>query len=166
MAPAAQIFTYTVSNGLATTNGAYILPFSKSFAPILKAKNLGNLPLKGSSGLINLFEVYLPDVDEPIVFDRDFINEFGSRLLPTTTYTIANGRAYVEDTILVGDELLRGAIEVPGVTVNKDKLVKTTSPFEIIITLTDYTILTGGETTTTTTTRPGETTTTTTKKPE
>lgn len=162
-----KFLTYSVNNGIATTNGAYIPSFSVGSQRILKAKNLGNLPLKGSSGLINLFEVYLSDVDEPIVFDRDFINKFGSNLLPATTYTIANGRAYVEDTILVGDtKTLRGAIEVPGVTVNKDKLVKTTSPFEIIITLTDYIILTGGETTTTTTTRPGETTTTTTKKPE
>jgi hypothetical protein len=155
-----QFLTYIVNNGIATTNGAYILPFNDRPLRILKAKNLGNLPLKGSSGLINLFEVYLLGEDEPIVFDRDFINEFTDedkgKLSPVTTYTIANGRVYVADTILVGAEVLRGAIEVPGVTVNKDTLVKTTSPFEIVITLTDYIILTGGEVTTTTTTEPNK----------
>jgi len=139
MAP--QILTYVVNNGLATIDGELLLPSLEGTALTFgKVNPLGKVQLKGTNDLINLFEVSSIVGDTTIIFDETFLQLIGEALAPATSYTIANGRVYGGEQILLLRFGVLG-ITIPGITLDGETLVNVKNiagKTIAIITLTDW----------------------------
>jgi hypothetical protein len=137
-----QFLTYIVNNGIATTNGELLPP--PSFDTIAfafgKVNPLGKVQLKGTNDLINLFEASSAFGNTTIIFDETFFQLIGEAFAPVTSYTIANGRVYGGEQILLLRFGVLG-ITIPGITLDGETLVNVKNiagKTIAIITLTDW----------------------------